>query len=234
MRLGRFTRHRPNDRTRIYNDNKNPNKNHRVIFVATNIQTRISSILGDVHRGRFDRVTANTTTPKSRRDQNRRGGTSRRQKPKTTKPKKSSRRFETSSERKNLAPSVLERRVRRGGDGLKRNRCASIQSSHEGNSYSSLLTFITAHFAEVYLHVLNVLLLFLFQNLLQFLFRHWKQKPILFGICIQNRGRRSLHQRKIRQRNHRRQGEQNEKHEYFPVDAFIRVRSLFVLVFHWT
>jgi hypothetical protein len=111
MRLERFTRHRPNDRTRMYNDDKNPNDDHhRVIFVATNIQTRIRSILGDVHRGRFDRVTANTTTPKSRRDQ----GTSWRQKPKTTKPKKSPRRFETSSERKNLAPSVLERhRVRR-------------------------------------------------------------------------------------------------------------------------
>jgi hypothetical protein len=52
---------------------------------------------------------------------------------------------------------VLERRrVRRGGDGLKRNRCTII--TFKGNSYSSVLTFITAYFAKVlYLCVLNVI-----------------------------------------------------------------------------
>lgn len=208
MRLERFTRHRPNDRTRMYNDNKNPNDDyHRVIFVATNIQTRIRSILGDVHRGRFDRVTANTTTPKSRRDQ----GTSRRQKPKTTKPpKKSPRRFETSSERKNLAPSVLERRrVRRVVKAYERRieTRRRLHSSHVLRGIGILLRSLLLQRTKVLLHlcvVLRVCLLslFLFQNLLQFLFRYWKQKPIFTSIVVQRRSPR----RKIRQENHRRQG----------------------------
>jgi len=85
--------------------------------------------------------------------------------------------------------------------------------------------------------VLRVLLLssFLFQNLLQFLFRYWEQQPILFGgIFIENRRRRrSRRRRKIRQENHRGQRDDNEKHESFPADddTFI-IRSLFVLAFH--